>query len=211
MIFQDRQAAGTQLAEKLIKYQKKEDVIVVGLARGGVIVAAAVAKRLHLPLDILIIRKVGAPDNEELALGAIAEEGEGIFNHHLITLLGVSKEYLKKEVAKQKEVIQERKRLYLKGKKPPNFSGKTIILVDDGIATGASMKVAIQSTKSKKASKIVVAVPVAATDSLSEIATEVDEVVCLSTPPFFQGVGAFYNHFEQTTDEEIVSLLIHNK
>lgn len=211
MIFQDRQAAGTQLAEKLIKYQKKEDVIVVGLARGGVIVAAAVAKRLHLPLDILIIRKVGAPDNEELALGAIAEEGEGIFNHHLITLLGVSKEYLKKEVAKQKEVIQERKRLYLKGKKPPNFSGKTIILVDDGIATGASMKVAIQSAKSKKAAKIVVAVPVAATDSLSEIATEVDEVVCLSTPPFFQGVGAFYNHFEQTTDEEIVSLLIHNK
>jgi putative phosphoribosyl transferase len=207
MIFRDRQEAGMQLSAKLMEYKGKSDVIVMGLARGGVVVAYEIAKNLQLPLDVVVVRKIGAPGNEELALGAITASGEGIFNDHLITLLGVSSDYIKHQIEKEKALAKKRLELYF-GKRPRReFKGKTIILVDDGIATGASMRVAIHSMKSEGAKKIVLAVPVAAPDSLRKIEKEVDQVVCLSSPAFFESVGGFYKTFDQTSDEEIIKIL----
>lgn len=207
MIFQDRIEAGKKLAEALSSYRGKKDVVLLGLARGGVVVAHAAAKELDLPFDVIIVRKIGAPDNPELALGAIAEKGRGIFNEELITLLGVSKEFIKREIEREREVVKQRKEKFLQGKEPLSLEEKIAILIDDGIATGASMKVAIESVKAQKAKKIVVAVPVAASDSLKEISEMVDEVICVSKPPHFPAVGAFYREFKQVTDEEILQLI----
>ncbi len=207
MLFRDRHDAGKQLVQSLSKYKGKKDAIVLGLARGGMVTAFEVAAGLNLPLNVIVVRKIGAPGNEELALGAIAEHGDGIFNEELIGMLGVSADSLKKEVARQKKILNERLALY-RGKSPaPLLKGKTVILVDDGIATGASMRVAIQSVREADAKKIVLAVPVAAPDSMRKIEKEVDEVVCLSIPAFFQAVGAFYRDFDQTSDEEVIDLL----
>ncbi len=203
MIFQDRRDAGKQLSLKL-QYLRDENCVVVGLVRGGVVVAAEIAKALSLPLDVMVVKKVGAPENEELALGAVSEEGIGVFNDHLISLLGVSNEYLRKEVERQKERIRQAKKGYLKGHTPIDFTGKVVVLVDDGIATGASMKVAIQAAKAKGAGRVVLAVPVAAADSLKVLSREVDEVVCLYAPTTFYAVGAFYKNFPQVTDDEVM-------
>ncbi|HSX03193.1 MAG TPA: phosphoribosyltransferase family protein, partial [Rhabdochlamydiaceae bacterium] len=136
MLFKDRSDAGRQLVPLLQSYKEQENTLVLGLARGGVVTAFEIAKALNLPLGIVVVRKVGAPGNEELALGAVTEKGEGIFNDHLITLLGVSKDYLKRQIEKEKQVAKMRLELYL-GKRPlPSVKGKTVILVDDGIATG---------------------------------------------------------------------------
>ena len=178
----------------------------MGLARGGVVTAYEVAQALHLPLGVIIVRKIGAPGNEELALGAIVESGEGIFNEDLISLLGVNREYLKSEIEKEKKIAAARRALYLKGV-PPELKGQTVILVDDGIATGASMRVAVKSVKAQGTKKVVLAVPVAAPDSLRLLEKEVDEVVCLYSPTHFGAVGAFYKSFQQTSDEEIIQLL----
>lgn len=207
MIFQNRNDAGNKLAQELSAYSNKDNVIVLGLARGGVVVADCIAKVLHVPLDVVIVRKVGAPDNPELALGAVTEEGEGIFNEDLIAMLGVSREYLDAEVEKEKEEVKARKKLFLKGKKPVSIEGKIVLLVDDGIATGASMKVAIESVRSQKAQKVVVVVPVAAPESLREISKLADEVVCLSEPPNFPAVGAFYREFTQVSDRQVSEIL----
>jgi len=207
MRFKDRRDAGKQLAEVLEKEKGNKDVIVLGLARGGMVVAAEVAKSLDLPLNVIVVRKIGAPGNEELALGAIGEHGEGIFNQELIQLLDVSSAVLQKEIEKQRKVLEQRLALY-RGQSPvPNLIGKRVILVDDGIATGASMRVAIQSVKAAGVKETVLAVPVAAPDSLAELRKEVDEAVCLSSPTFFQGVGAFYQDFDQTSDTAVVKLL----
>jgi putative phosphoribosyl transferase len=211
MIFQNRIEAGKQLAKPLSSYRGKKGVIAVGLARGGVVVAAALATELNVLLDVIIVRKIGAPDNPELALGAIAEKGRGVFNDDLIALLGVHKEYLKKEAVRQQEIVKQRKDLYLEGHEKLDYTGKTILLVDDGIATGASMRVAIESIRSQNAEKIVVAVPVAASESLKKIAPLVDEVICLSQPSNFPAVGAFYKEFGQVTDDEIIHLIRHKK
>lgn len=205
MIFKDRRDAGKQLSLKL-QYLKDENCVVVGLLRGGVVVAAEVAKALSLPLDVMIVKKVGAPENEELALGAVSEEGVGVFNDHLISLLGVSNEYLRKEVERQKERIRQAKKGYLKGHASIDFTGKVVVLVDDGIATGASMKVAIQAAKAKGVGRVVLAVPVAAADSLKVLSHEVDEVICLYAPTTFYAVGAFYKNFPQITDEEVEAI-----
>lgn len=207
MLFKDRQDAGRQLASRLLKYKEAQNTIVLGLARGGVVTAAAVADVLHLPLNVVVVRKIGAPGNEELAIGAIAEHGEGIFNEHLLGVLDVSSDYVKKETERQRRILKERLELY-RGKAPPlHLKDKTIILVDDGIATGASMRVAIASMRHAQVKKIVLAVPVAAPDALRKISTEVDEAVCLSSPAFFEAVGSFYRSFGQTSDEEVVRLL----
>ena len=209
MIFKDRRDAGRQLASRLHHYKDKKDTLVIGLARGGVVTAHEIAQELHLPLGVIIVRKIGAPANEELALGAITETGEGIFNEHLITLLGVSRDYLKKEVEKEKKIASARRALYLQ-KSPPDLKDQTVLLVDDGIATGASMRVAVKSVKSQRAKRIVLAVPVAAPDSLRLLEKEVDEVVCLYSPEHFEAVIAFYKSFDQTSDEEIVRILSSN-
>lgn len=207
MIFKDRHDAGIQLAAKLKEFQGQADVLVIGLARGGVILADEIAKALHLPLAVSVVRKVGAPGNEELALGAITESGQGIFNDHLISMLGVSKEFLKKQIEKEKEKAKARAALYQGAKPAPSVKEKRVILVDDGIATGASMRAAIASLKKEGAAKIILAVPVAASDALKIISKEVDQVVCLYQPAFFEAVGAFYKQFDQIEDNEIIQIL----
>lgn len=207
MLFKDRQDAGRQLALQLQKYKNQSDAIVLGLARGGVVTAAEIAAKLSLPLNVLLVRKIGAPGNEELAIGAISEYGEGIFNDHLIGLLGVPSDYLKKETEKQRRILKERLIRYRGSETPLDLKNKTAILVDDGIATGASMRVAIASIRHARAKKIVVAVPVASQDALKKIAKESDETVCLSTPAFFESVGSFYRMFDQTSDEDVIRLL----
>ncbi|MBS0615137.1 MAG: phosphoribosyltransferase [Verrucomicrobia bacterium] len=206
MIFDDRHQAGEKLALSLLPFKGQKDVIVAGLARGGVVVAHSVAQKLELPLDVIIIRKIGAPHNEELAVGAIDENGEGLLNESIISALGVSRAYLKDETERQRQIAQKRLETY--GRKGHTFRGKTVILVDDGIATGASMKAAIHCTKKKGAKKIIVAVPVASPDTIEEIKPTVDSVVCLYEPLNFQAVGQFYELFDQTTDAEVISLLI---
>lgn len=208
MNFENRKEAGQQLAERLQAFAGAKETLVLGLARGGVIVANEIAAALHLPLDALIVKKIGAPDQPELALGAVASSGNPYYNDSLIALLGVSKEYLRREIERQKTVIDERMRAYYSNKKPLPVAGKTLIVVDDGIATGATMKMAIQLLKASKAGKIIVAVPVASAESLRAITPEVDEVICLSCPSYFGAVGAFYRHFEEVTDREIIDLLL---
>lgn len=205
-MFLDRKDAGHKLSEKLSAYRKQKNVEVFGLARGGVIVAAEVAKTLTLPLGVIVVRKIGAPLNEELALGAITESGDGIFNEDLIRMLGVSKEFLQREIQKQKRLAEERLALY-HGQVPEYaVKDKTIILVDDGIATGASMRVAIVAMKKQGAKKIIVAVPVAAPDAIVKIKNEVDDVICLYAPAHLGAVGAFYENFGPTLDEDIIQL-----
>jgi putative phosphoribosyl transferase len=210
MIFKDRSDAGRQLAEELIAFCDCKDLIVIGLARGGVIVAAEIAAALHVPLNVIVVRKIGAPGNEELALGAISESGEGVFNESLVSLLGVSRDYLQREVDRQRALIKERLSLYRSHASPLDVQNKTVILVDDGIATGASMRVAIHSLRSSGVKTLVLAVPVAAPDSLQKIEKEVDQVVCLYSPSFFESVGSFYEVFDQTTDAEIITLARRN-
>lgn len=207
MLFNDRRDAGRQLVPSLSKYKDLPNVLVLGLARGGVVTAHEVASGLNASLNVIVVRKVGAPGNEELALGAIAEHGDGIFNEQLIGILGVSHQYLEKEVEHQKKILKDRLDLYRGNSAAPVIEGKIVILVDDGIATGASMRVAIKSARDAGAKKIVLAVPVAAPDSLRKIQKEVDEVVCLSSPVFFEAVGAFYKQFDQTSDQEVIHLL----
>lgn len=205
LIFQNRSSAGKQLAKELKDI--KGDLLVMGLARGGVVVAAEIASELNAPLSPMIIQKIGAPGNPELALGAVAESGPEIFNEELITLLGVSNEYLKKETALQREKIMMRKTLYFGGKAAIDPKDKTVILVDDGIATGASMKVAIASLKELGTKNIIVAVPVVSKEALACITKLIDQVVYLLKPVNFYAVGAFYKEFSQVSDEEVVTLI----
>lgn len=207
MIFKDRHEAGLKLAAKLEKYRAQPQTVVMGLARGGVVVAHAVAQVLHLPLDVIVIRKVGAPDQEELAIGAVDEEGDGFLNQGIIHALNIRPEYVQKEVDRQKKIAGERAALYRKGKKKIDIDGKTVIVVDDGIATGASVRAALLGLKKKGAKKVVLAVPVAAADSLKSLSKEVNETVCLYDPSDFMAVGQFYQKFNQTTEEEVIKLL----
>jgi len=207
MIFQDRRDAGRRLAELLTEYKENKDAIVIGLPRGGVIVAAEVAKQLKLPLDILCPRKLGAPYQPELAIGAVTETGEGIFNEDLLAALGVTNSYLQNIINKEKQVAQQRAKLYRNGRPPLNLENKITILIDDGLATGATMKAALATAKALGAAKIVVAIPVAPVDTLEEIRFMVDEVKCLQAPYPFHAVGAFYTDFSQTEDDEVIKLL----
>lgn len=207
MLFKDRRDAGKKLVPKLSQYKGRTDVVVLGLARGGVVTASEVAAGLQVALDVIFVRKIGAPGNAELAIGAIAEHGEGVFNESLIGMLGVSSDYLKKETEHQKQILKERLVLYRGKSTPVNLAGKTVILVDDGIATGASMRVAIKSVREAGVKKVVLAVPVAAPDSLNKMSQEADEVECLYTPVFFESVGGFYRDFAQTSDEEVMHIL----
>ncbi len=207
MIFKDRHEAGLKLAAKLEKYRDQPQTIVMGLARGGVVVAHAVAQALHLPLDVIVIRKVGAPQQEELAIGAVDEEGDGFLNEGIIQKLNISPDYVHQEVAKQKKAAKERAALYRKGQKRADLVGKTALVVDDGVATGASLRAALHGLKQKGIKKIVLAVPVAAADSLKSLSKEVAETICYYTPVVFLAVGQFYRKFDQTSDEEVMKLL----
>lgn len=207
MIFENRTQAGKALAARLTDYRNHKEAIVIGLPRGGVVLAYEVAKTLNLPLDIMSPRKIGAPHNPELAIGAITETGEGFFNQEILSYLQVSQDYIDLTVEREKKKAEQRLRLYRKNKPPRNLENKIVIIVDDGLATGATMRAAIKTTKAEGASKIIAAIPVSPADTYEKIKEEVDEVVCLSIPPFFEAVGQFYRSFDQTEDEEVIDLL----
>lgn len=207
MIFTDRKEAGKRLALELHHFQQSPATVVIALPRGGVVVGYEVAQALSLPLDIISPRKIGAPFNPELAIGAITETGEKILFTDLIEQLGVSQEYIQKAIVKEQEEAKRRLHYYRKNRKGRAISGKKVILVDDGLATGATMLAAIQTVRAEKAQQIIVAVPVAPAESVEKIAPLVDSIVCLSTPADFYAVGQFYNHFDQTSDQEVIQLL----
>ncbi len=207
MFFKDRSDAGRQLAKKLEKYREAPATLLLALPRGGVVVAYEVATELHLPLDIICPRKIGAPFSPELAIGAITETGEGIFSKELVAETGASQEYIQGEIEREKMIAAERLRVYRKNRPKRVLAGKQVILIDDGIATGATLRAAIKTASVEKAKKIIVAVPVAPPDTLRKIAKEVDEVQCLFTPAAFFAVGQFYENFDQTSDDEVISLL----
>lgn len=207
MYFLDRKDAGLQLAKKLISYKNHPNTIVLGLPRGGVVTAAEIAKQLQLPLDIICARKIGAPNNPELAIGAVTETGEGYFNQDILDYIGVSSAYIQTQIEQEKKEAERRLRVYRQNRPPLNLKGKTAILVDDGIATGATMKASIQSVKASGADKIIVAAPVSAIETFDRIKEEVDEAIVLTTPIPFYAVGEFYRDFSQTTDKEVIDLL----
>lgn len=206
-MFKNRQEGGRQLLAHLKAYDNAEQTIVIGLPRGGVVTASEVAKGLHLPLDVMCPRKIGAPFNPELAIGAITEEGQGFLNRELIARLAVTEEHIQKTMAQEKQRAAERLKLYRQSYHKLPLQNKVVILVDDGLATGATMKAAIFSAKDQAAQKIVVAIPVAPPDTLLEIEAMADEVVCAHTPRQFYAVGQFYQEFEQVEDGEVIALL----
>jgi len=205
--FKNRTEAGQKLAEALSEYKGKKDVLLPALPRGGVPVAYEVAKSLMLPLDILLVRKLGVPGHEELAMGAIAWDNEYYINDNVVEQLHIPEAAIKRVITKEQEELFKRSNLYRDDLPPPEIDGKTVILVDDGVATGATMRVAVSVLKHAKAKRIVVAVPVGAIDTCKELESDVDEVVCLYTPELFYGVGQWYQDFSQTSDEEVQGIL----
>src|SRR2546429_7963191 len=205
--FANRTEGGRLLAEKLARYSNRDDVIVLGLPRGGVPVAYEVAKRLRAPLDVFIVRKLGVPGFEELAAGAIASGGVRVLNEDVMRAIPYADEAIEAVTARETAELERRERIYREGRPPPELRDRIAILVDDGLATGATMRAAVKALRQRGAAKIVVAVPVGPPDTCREIEQEADETICLSTPQFFQAVGQYYEDFSQTTDEDVRELL----
>lgn len=206
-MFIDRKDAGIRLAERLGAYKDKKDVIVLALPRGGVVTGFEIARSLNLPLDLLVVRKIGFPRQPELAIGAVSETGVFFLNQEIISRYGISNEYIDGEIAMQKEEISNRVYLYRKGERLSGLEGNTIILVDDGVATGATVISAIRTLRKEKIGKLVLAIPVAPPDTAEELKGMVDEFICIETPFYFGAVGNHYHDFAQVLDEEIVILL----
>lgn len=210
MNYDDRYQAGRVLVDSLKNYAKRTDVIVLALPRGGVPVGYEIAHKLSLPLDIFIVRKLGVPGHEELAMGAIASGGITVLNEEVVNLLHIPTEAIDKIQKSEQNELLRRERVYRGTKPAPELLGKTIILVDDGIATGYTMRAAIAALKQKKPAKLIVAIPVAARSTCDEIAPLVDEIICPMRPVSFYAVGLWYNDFSQTTDDEVMQLLRQN-
>ena len=206
MIFEDRRDAGRALAGVIKAACKWEDAIVLGLPRGGVPVAFEVARELSLPLDILVVRKLGVPGQEELAMGAIASGGTLVINQIVVHELGISLETIEQVAERERSEIERREQAYRNGRPPAVIEGHTAILIDDGLATGSSMLAAARSLR-PRARKVIVAVPVAAESTCEQLRHEVDQVICAATPEPFFAVGRFYRNFEQTSDQEVRTLL----
>jgi putative phosphoribosyl transferase len=207
MIFRNRSDAGKHLATKLLDYANRDDVIVLALPRGGVPVAFEVAKILRAPLDVFLVRKLGVPGHEELAMGAIATGGVRVLNHDTIDYLGIPDSAIESIARTEQEELKRREREYRGNRPEPEVRGKTAILIDDGLATGATMRAAVEALRRQGPAKIVVAVPVSAPQTCDEYRMGVDEIVCAITPEPFFGVGQWYMDFSQTTDEEVRRLL----
>ena len=205
--FRDRTQAGRLLSQKLARYADRTGAIVLALPRGGVPVGYEVAKGLRAPLDVFLVRKLGAPGQEELAMGAIAAGGVRVLNEEVVRALGISPRVIDSVAARELRELVRRDQLY-RGRRPaPHVAGRTAILVDDGLATGSTMRAAIQALRQKRPCRIVVAVPVAAAPTCEELAGLVDEMVCYATPEPFCSVGFWYDDFSQTTDDEIRDLM----
>ena len=208
--FTDRIDAGKRLASVLKDFTSKNG-IVLAIPRGGVVVGFEIAKALNLQLDVIIPRKIGSPENPELGIGAVAEDGTTILDNQLIKYLAVSKEYIAIETQRQKHEIGRRLKLYRQDASYPNIKGLDVIVVDDGIATGSTMKAALTSVRNRGASSVTVAVPVGPPSTIEELNELADRVVCLYTPEYFQAIGEFYTDFSQTPDEEVIKLLRESK
>jgi len=205
--FINRTEAGRLLAQKLEKYANRNDTIVLGLPRGGVPVAYEVAKRLCAPLDVFIVRKLGVPGFEELAAGAIASGGVRVLNEDVVRAIPYASDAIEAVTARETAELQRREQIYREGRPAPELRDKIAILVDDGLATGATMRAAVKALRQHDAAKIVVAVPVGPPDTCHELSQQADETICLSTPPFFQAVGQYYEDFAQTSDDDVRDLL----
>ncbi len=207
MLFADRFEAGRLLASRLAEFAERNDVVVLALPRGGVPVGYEVAKALQAPLDIFVVRKLGTPGQEELAMGALASGGITVLNQEVIQELDISQETIDTAVSREGPELERRELEYREGRPAVEVQGWTVILVDDGLATGSSMRVAAKALKKKLAAQIVVAVPVASPSTCAEFEREVDKVICAVTPHPFWAVGQWYRNFSQTTDEEVRELL----
>jgi len=205
--FRDRAEAGQLLATKLTGYANHPDVLVLALPRGGAPVAFEVARALHAPLDVMIVRKLGVPGEEELAMGAIASGGVCVLNDDVVQMLGIPEELIHKVAAHEQQELERRERLYRGDRPAYDVHGRTVILVDDGMATGATMRAAVAAVRQQQPARIVIAVPVAAAATCEEFAAVVDELVCILRPEDFFAVGIWYESFSQTTDEEVRDLL----
>lgn len=206
-VYRDRMEAGQVLATKLQQYAHRKDVLVLALPRGGVPVGYEVAKALHAPLDVFVVRKLGVPGHEELAMGAIATGGVRVINQEVVQMLHIPERVIDAVTAQEQQELERREHLYRDGRPAPNVNGCTIILVDDGLATGSTMRAAIEALRQQHPAHIVVAVPVAAPSTCAELGAEVNEIVCANTPEPFYGVGYWYQDFSQTSDEEVHDLL----
>ena len=205
--FRDRREAGRVLTEHLRAYAGRDDVIVLALPRGGVPVGDEVARALGAPLDVFLVRKLGVPGYEELAMGAIASGGVRVLNDDVVRQLPNAAALIEAVTAQETRELERRELEYRDGRPAPELRGKTVIVVDDGLATGATMRTAVAALRQRGVAKIVVAVPVGAPETRAEFEEEVDETVCAITPGFFRAVGQFYEDFSQTTDEEVRELL----
>jgi putative phosphoribosyl transferase len=206
-LFRDRHDAGRRLAQKLRQYADREDVIILALPRGGVPVAYEVARALRAPLDIFLVRKLGVPGHEELAMGALASGGIRVLNEEVIRGFGMPQAIIDHVAAAESQELARREALYRNGSALPELGGRTVILIDDGLATGSTMRAAVAALRRLSPAKIVVAVPVAAADTCCDFQREVDEIICAETPEPFYGVGAWYEDFSQTSDAEVIRLL----
>jgi putative phosphoribosyl transferase len=195
------------LAERLGAYANRPDVIVLALPRGGVPVGHAIAERLQADLDVIVVRKLGVPSHEELAMGAVASGGLRILNRDIVALARIDDAMIDKIVRAELQEIARREARYRRGAPAPPLRGRTVIIVDDGLATGSTMMVAVQAVRREHPQRIVIAVPVAASDSRDELAELVDEMICLYTPDPFRAVSVWYEQFDQTSDDEVIDLL----
>jgi putative phosphoribosyl transferase len=205
VIFADRAEAGDRLAKALVEHAGT-DCVVLAIPRGGVVVGEAVARALGAPLDVVVPRKIGAPGNPELGLGAVAP-GVRVLDAHLLDVLRVTPDYLDREIAAQEREIERRQHAYRKGRPPVQVEGKVAIVVDDGIATGGTAAAALRWARAQGASRVILAVPVAPTQSMRRLADDADRIVVLATPEPFLAVGEWYRRFDQTSDDEVVATL----
>jgi predicted phosphoribosyltransferase len=207
MIYRDRVDAGKQLAKRLTDYADRDDVLVLALPRGGVPVAYEVAKSLRVPLDIFLVRKLGVPGHEELAMGAISTGGVRVLNDDVVSYLGIPGDVIDAVAAGELKELERRERAYRGNRPEPDVRGKTVILIDDGLATGSTMRAAAAALRQQNPARIIVAVPVSAPQICDEYRMGVDEIICAKTPEPFLGVGMWYEDFSQTTDDEVRALL----
>jgi predicted phosphoribosyltransferase len=205
--FHDRREAGRLLAGKLSAYANRSDVIVLALPRGGVPVAYEVARALNVPLDVFPVRKLGVPGHDELAMGAIAPGGVRVLNDEVVLALGIPEHLIDAVAAREEQELMRRERLYRGDCPPLDVRGKTIILIDDGLATGATMLAAVKALRQLQAGRVVVAVPIASPETCEQVRGQVDDIICAVTPESFYAVGLWYENFSQTSDEEVRDLL----
>ena len=206
-LFRDRRDAGLQLAAALERSPDHRETIVLGLPRGGVPVADEVARGLGAPLDVLVVRKLGVPGHEELAMGALAAGGARVIDREIVALAGVSEALLARVIERARLEVERRERVFRGGRPPIDVAGKRVIVVDDGLATGSTMRAAIHALQPRQPARLVVAVPVAAPATAASLRAYVDQLICLHTPPMFHAVGLWYEDFSQTTDDEVREIL----